>query len=189
MRVEYLTYIDEDHHEPLLHRLRGRVFHMTKWSAMEQIRLHGRVKHDAAPLTHVTYDNSFARQKGYVCLFDLRGATEDAIERTIEDYMFLGPAFLRERNDLYEEDYLAYLIVDPNAAHLLVPNASAYGSGTHYIPQTECWYPGDMPLVCVERILCVRARRNRPQPGDEGYISPEDLEAYVAKLFVKPPSV
>lgn len=33
----------------------------------------------------------------------------------------------------------------------------------HYIPKTECWYPGDIPLGCLEKTLLVKIYKTAPK--------------------------
>lgn len=65
--------------DSLLHELKGKVFHFTPQSAYQQILNDRKILNnkDGQLEMHMPYEQTFARLKGYVSLFDLRNDQPD----------------------------------------------------------------------------------------------------------------
>jgi hypothetical protein len=164
IQIESLDYIDGDYEVELLRRLRENVFHVTTIEACGSILRDGFVfasKTGKYPI-NTGSQKSVGRYRGWVCLFDLRGKTEKEIDEALNCYYFLGPHWFEEYSPNYTELKLAYLILSPSCYQHLIPNEIVRtcwndGSGyTQYIPRVECWFPGNLPIDYVERVLYVR---------------------------------
>jgi hypothetical protein len=168
MIVSEFEYIDRDPGDDLLDNLRETVFHLTTRVAFDQIRQDGLVyqNKDGRFALNPTSETSFGRLKGWVCLFDLRNRSQDVIDDTLQMYYFLRPSWFV----LYDPDYaqadLAYLILDRDAYKKIIPNETARrewsntGKYRHYVPQTECWFPGNLPIKYIERVLLIRVHKS-----------------------------
>ncbi len=171
MIVDEIAYVDQDHAADLLERLRDTVFHLTTKEAFDQIRRGGFVFHNRQRRfgLNTASENSFGRNRGWVCLFDLRGHTQVTIDEALTKYYFLEPSWFRRHRPEYTESNLAYLLLDPKAYPELVPNQTATSIWKetnryeHYLPNIECWYPADMPLTCVGRVHLVRIYKSAPK--------------------------
>ena len=171
MIVDEIGYIDQDHPWDLLQRVRDSVFHITSEDAFDQIRADGFVRHnkDQKFALNAASENSFGRNRGWVCLFDLRNRSEATIEETLIRHNFLEPSWFTRHHPDYTESRLAYLFVAPEAYGEIVPSETAKRAWTQtnrheqYVPETECWYPGDMPLNNVERALIVTICKSAPK--------------------------
>lgn len=139
--------------------MRGQVFHLTTKDAFCAILRDAAIGHNRGaryPLNHGSA-GSFGRLQGYVCLYDLRGASPQRLALTRKLCDFLYPAWLAEGRG----QNLVYLHLRPEAFPRLVPNATAFHLGRltgriwKYLPGAECWYPGDLPLSEVGEVLHV----------------------------------
>ena len=114
-------------------------------------------------------ENSFGRSRGWICLFDLRGQSEVTINEDLNKYYFLEPPWFKRHKPEYTESNLAYLFLYPKVYPELVSNQTATSIGREtnryecYVPKIECWYPGDMSLTCVGRVLLVRIYKSAPK--------------------------
>jgi hypothetical protein len=146
-----ITIRRDDLASVLLPILRGTVFHVTSDSAFEQIEATGIVYANAEgefPFTFPQSASGFGRRRGYVCLFDLREATDDQLRHALDGYYFLNP-FGRKQNP-------AFLIMSP-ASHVDVIHWSATRGdyGEMWIPYVEGWYPRNMPLSVIDKVVLV----------------------------------
>jgi hypothetical protein len=141
----------------LFTRLAGKVFHLTTEKAFPAIVHDGKIGHNREakyPLNSGS-KKSFGRVHGYVCLYDLREASPRRLSLTRELCDFLHPDWLAEEGGKHP----VYLVLRPEALDRLVPNPSAFhfcrATGKHlkYLPKTECWHPGDLPLRDVAEVL------------------------------------
>lgn len=171
MIVDEIAYVDEEHTAALLERLQDAVFHLTTKAAFDQIRRDGFIFHNRYLrfALNTASENSFGRNRGWVCLFDLRGHSRVTINETLTKYYFLEPSWFKRHKPQYTESNLAYLFLNPKVYREIVPNemAASVREETnryeHYVPKTECWYPSDMPLTCVEKALLVRIYKSAPK--------------------------
>jgi len=170
MIVDEIIYTDQDHAADLLERLHDTVFHLTTKEAFDQIQrdvyiFHNRERRFAL---NIASENSFGRNRGWVCLFDLRGHPEATIKETRKKYNFLEPSWFKRYYTKYTESHLAYLFLDPKTYPALVSNQTAANirkatnRNNHYVPKTECWYPGDLPLTAIGSVLLVQIYTSAP---------------------------
>jgi len=164
--IHHLEYINgeyREYKEDLLKRLLDHVFHLTTKQAFEQIKFDGFVFHNQGKRFNLntSSENSSGRKRACVCLFDLRNKNNEDIEFTLERYNFYGPEW-------FCGDDLAYLILDSSCYDKIVSNEEvkkiciATNESEHYIPKTECWYPGNLPLACIREAFIVKIFQDRP---------------------------
>jgi hypothetical protein len=169
--IESFDYRDDNYKDDLLSRLRENVFHVTTIKAYESILKDGFIfaNQEGQYLINVGSQKSVGRYKGWVCLFDLRGKNDKEIDAALNCYYFLGPHWFEEYSPDYTELKLAYLIISSSHYIHLIPNKVARtcwtdGSGyTQYIPKVECWFPGNLPVDYIEKVLRVRIYASVPK--------------------------
>jgi hypothetical protein len=104
-------------------------------------------------------------------LFDLRHKKENIIRDTLICYNFLGPSWFREYYLDHTELNLAYLIIDSKYYEKLIPNEVAWEEFgktrkyEHNIPKTECWFPEEIPINFVNKVVLVRVYESA-SPGN-----------------------
>lgn len=156
---------------------------MTSKKSFEKIKADGFIFHNKKGRfkLNTSSEKSYGREQGWVCLFDLRDKIERDIEETLgTKYNFLGPSWFCEYEFEYSEWNLAYLIMDSKYYDRLIMNEEAKKSWIEkkrpimYIPETECWYPGDLPLSLIRETILVKIIKDAPKP--------EDLFAYMRHL-------
>jgi hypothetical protein len=168
--IRHLEYINRAHKDDLLKQLIGQVFHLTTKQAFEQIKSEGFVFHNQSQRFNINTgsENSSGRKRGWVCLFDLRNKSGEDIGETLIRYNFLGPEWFRVSNKEFSELNLTYLILDSSFYEKIVPNEEVKEwikkkQSEFYIPRTECWYPGDMPLACIHEAIVVKIFQDVPK--------------------------
>lgn len=165
MEIQSIEFIDTEYKDQLLGILRDKVFHVTTAKAFKSIRKDGFIygNQDAKYPLNESSLNSFGRCKGWVCLFDLRGKSDKEIENGLNCYYFLMPSWFKELNESehYTESRLVYLYLSHAYYNELVPNCEARKNDkpSQFIPEVECWYPGNIPIGYIEKSLCVTIRR------------------------------
>jgi hypothetical protein len=144
--------------DEILAALRETVFHVTRESSLIGIRRSGYI--DTNPTgqyaTPFGFPSSYGRRKGYVCLFDLRGKTDEDILFGHDCLSFTHPVALGDR--------VAYLILSSGAHDELIPEHDAIlDIGEHcsrdWVPRIECWYPGPLSVSHISAILHADFRR------------------------------
>ena len=171
MIIDQIEYINKDFEEDLLERLRGNIFHLTTKRAFELIKEKGFVYHNKNNefALNPMSEKSFGRNRGWVCLFDLRKQSREIIDETLIKYNFLRPSWFIRHEPEFTELNLAYLFVHPRVYNRIIPNDTANkvwletNKYEHYVPKAECWYPSNMPLECVGKVLLVRIYENAPK--------------------------
>jgi len=164
MEIESIDFEDTEYKEQLLGLLRDKVFHVTTVKAFESIQKDGFIyeNQNAKYPLNPTSLYSFGRCKGWVCLFDLRGKSDKEIENGLNCYYFLMPSWFREFNksEYYTEWRLVYLYLSHAYYKDLMPNrvASQHEKPSQFIPDIECWYPGNIPIGYIEKSIYVRIR-------------------------------
>lgn len=168
MEIQSLDFINAHYTDQLLALLRGNVFHVTTAKAYGEILKDEVIfgnQDDKYPINTGSL-KSFGRYRGWVCLFDLRGKSDKEIDDALMSYNFLGPGWFKEHFQNYTESRLVYLIMSKAYCDHLMPNREGRKSQddglgfTQYIPNVECWFPGDMPIGLIEKVICVRIRNS-----------------------------
>lgn len=134
----------------LLPKLRDTVFHVTTAAGFEGIRSTGAVVSNAngrLPFTFPQSDVSFGRHRGYVCLFDLRCVSERQLANGLDCFFFLDPLSSARQDPVF-------LLLAPSTYRVIIPWTPAIrDTGEMSVPFIEAWYPGDLPLTHVNRVL------------------------------------
>ncbi len=133
--------------------LNNLVFHKTNQRAYEGICKSGVIKNNRDkkyPFSYHRSDISYGRNKGNVCLFDFRDVALFEINETLLRYSFLPS---------YQDNYIVYFF------HLaetyfteLIPVSVANAEADYkkmWIPYTECWFPGDIPIEHISHVTKV----------------------------------
>lgn len=143
----------------VLPRLLGRVFHVTSPSRLRRIRSSGHIRTNHRGRLGDTWpqsENGVGRQRNCVCLFDLRGQSDEAARTGLSLFWPVWPAF-------------AFLFLAPSAhSRVVTPELSAFGEGT-VIPDVEAWFPGDIPIGLVEELLLLRISGHAAEWPEERY--------------------
>jgi len=137
----------------LLPQLSNRVFHVTTDSAVAQIISEGVVRSNSDGRFRFTFgqsQNSYFRKRNCVSVFDLRSATPEQIDDSLEKYYFLNPSFTDNRP--------VYLFLNTCCSGRLVPwirwkEESAWDDIV--VPYVEAGYPGDLDLGLIDEVLRV----------------------------------
>ncbi len=139
--------------EIVLPKLRGSVFHVTtrpRYRGIVRERAILNNKDGRFPFLFGQSANSWGRKRGYVCLFDLRTATDEQVEFGLDRLYFLDPA--------PDVGNPLFLLLDASFHAELIP-WTAGTSQEMRIPQVECWYPGDVELTKIRKVIDVRVKR------------------------------
>ena len=171
MEVERLEYINTGHTDDLTARLKGNVFHLTSQSSFDCISAENRIYHnrDGKFPIYAGSANGFGKNRGYVPFFNFRNTTDEIILDTRNRYNFEGPTWFRKYHPDYSESSLAYLFLSEQGQKELIPNNQARvefkknGHAEQYIPDTEFWYPGNVSLELIEKVLLVRIFDDAPK--------------------------
>lgn len=157
MDKEYLVIPSEKLEETLFPRLAGSVFHVTTQGAAKQIIADGEIRNNKSGQFEFMFpqaENSYFRQRGCVCLFDLRSKSQEEIEEALTKYYFINP---------YSTDKPVFFILNTSFYPDLVPyteylNEKAYD--TVIIPHVEVGYLGNISLEMISMILWVEVTRS-----------------------------
>jgi hypothetical protein len=145
--VRRLSVKNSDLAPVVLPLLIGTVFHVTSSAALMAIGGSGAIhsNHDRRfQFTFPQSENNYGRQRGYVCLFDFREASEDAAREARRKFNFLKPTSADP----------VFLFLHPSKHARLIPWTEA-PVGAMVIPYVETWYPGDVPLSSLTYALVV----------------------------------
>lgn len=166
MNIKKIEYIRQNYKDNLLEKLFGNIFHLTTNTAFGQIRKDRYVYHnrDGRIGINTCSEKSFGRNNGYVCLFDLRNENESSIKETLMKYYFLAPSWFTHYDPEFMELNLVYLLLYTHEYDRLIPNEIAKKG--QYVPKTECWFPGNMPLQCIREAFLVRIIEEPPKGND-----------------------
>ncbi len=165
----------------LLARLKSHVFHVTSDAGFAGISRSGFVGVAGEEIQSVTTTlagSSFGQNHGYVCLIDLRMASDESIERTLQDfYYFLDPFTDSAEN--------VFLVLKASAHSMLIPNdVGVNASGEAAIPELEVWYPGNLPLE--EVLVAIRVPISRPDPWMVNLDHEAFMQLFPADFSAKP---
>ena len=159
-----LTLREETLEDQLLPLLRDRVFHVTSLSRFQAICGSGYIKSNRDGSLGGAFarsEISLGRGKGWVCLFDLRNQTTEAIQRGLECLYFLAPRQLG--------DHIAFLLLHSTAHNQLVTWADIATNtdlAAFRIPRVECWFPDNLPISLLEGALLVQIVRRPVDPNE-----------------------
>lgn len=131
----------------------GKVFHATDFNGYKGIMSLGVIESNKEGKRQSTYpqsENSYGRKRGFVCLFDLRDRKDEDVEWTLKKYYFL-------RIRYYEDMVFYFILKDSKYCEIISAETakSQTGGSEVFIPESECWYPGDLKIDFIEKILCV----------------------------------
>lgn len=172
-KIRHLKFINRAHEDDVLKLLSGEVFHLTTKQAFDQIKSDGFIFHNQNRRFKVntSLKNSSGRKRGCVCLFDLRNKGRDDIDDTFDRYNFIEPPWFCVDGQNFSEYNLAYLILNASCCEKIVSSEEVKevcfesNEPEFYIPKTECWYPGDLPLACIREVIIVRIFQYKPNPS------------------------
>jgi len=159
LAVERIAVRRGDLEEIVLPRLRGTVFHVTSPPGLEGITTSRKIRsnQDATlPFTFPQSQNNHGRQRGWVCLFDLRDVPEDKLRDALDiKFHFLKPT-------KYDP---VFLFLKPSEYQKLIPWTDA-PVGAMCIPYVESWYPSDLPVTALAGALVVTVE---PDDADSAF--------------------
>lgn len=159
INTQRLDYINTNYNNELLGHLRETVFHVTTIQAYESIQREGFFiysNNKGEYSINTGSQLSFGRHRGWVCLFDLREKSDKEIEDTLFCYNFLRPRWFAKHWADYSEWTLVYLLLSSKCyGHIVTKPLNDGTVYTQYIPKSECWYPEDLPLNCIQKVIQV----------------------------------
>lgn len=142
----------------VLPKLRGTVFHVTSQVGFEGIQATDSVYANGDgrfPFTFPQSENGFGRRRGYVCLFDLREVTDEQLTHALEGYYFLDP-FGKKQNPIF-------LFLSPDSYDQVIHWSATKGDYTEmWVPYVEAWYPRDLPLSIIVKVLALDVEHPAP---------------------------
>ncbi len=157
LKIERLSLSHARLKESLLPLLRGNVFHMTTRAGFLGITKDGLIRNNKNGLFTYSFpqsNRSYARNRGWVSLFDLGTLSDDQVERALGNFYFLNPPHV-ENNPFF-------LFLTKSFHHKLVPWTHAGDEQTlqeMFIPIVEGFYPEDIPITCINRVVAVKVRQ------------------------------
>ncbi len=177
--VEPLTVRRSDLEPVVLPRLIGTVFHVTSAPAHSEIRASGLIVSNQDERFRFTFPqskNNYGRQRGYVCLFDLRDVQGDALRDALMKFYFLKPTAADP----------VFLFLDQSEYPNLVPWAEA-PLGAMVIPHVEAWYPRDIPVAALTHALVVAVNDDDMDSAHRGNMRRlrEDIEELLDSGLVR----
>lgn len=143
----------------LLSKLRGNIFHATNPAGFAGILTSGYIEsnhNNVYAYSSPQSQNSYGRKRDYVCLFDLREVSDDILKDTLFKFDFLNPP-----NSC---DQPKFLILNPFYHSKLISNQQASIDGKKdeiWIPKTECWHPGKIPIDRISECISVGIIRKK----------------------------
>ncbi len=149
--------------------LRERVFHVTSRERLQSMYDDGFIRSNRDASFGNTYPQSavnVGRRNGFVCLFDLRSQTEEAVQHGLGCFYFLAPPPLG--------DDLAFLLLAPAVYSQLVlwdDIKLTVEIGAFHIPDLECWFPTDIPMSAIERVELVHVVRRPAEDPDPAVVA------------------
>lgn len=164
MQTIELKFRDQDYEDKLMSHLRDQVFHITTEKAFKNIIKDSYICHNKSgqfPL-NTSSDKSLGRNNGWVCLFDFRIKSEAEIQNTRLCYDFLGPSWFWEYFKEHRKLSIVYLILNPGCYDKIIFNKAAKKNCEQYIPRTECWFPGDIPVEYVDKVVMLKVYKSVP---------------------------
>jgi hypothetical protein len=150
MKVQTLTILAQKLRDRLLPTLMGSVFHITCRTSYQGILNVGAIQNNRD--NRFAYSvpqsvNSYGRKRGYVCLFDLRHVPDEELDLALDKFYLLNPHYC-DGNPIF-------LVLD-EAFHADLILWKAGNICEMRIPHVESWYPGDIEIRKVRRVIDVR---------------------------------
>lgn len=168
----------------ILPLLKGKIFHVTSQSAYKAIKKSGYILHNNDNKFKHSFgqsENSYGRNKAYVCLFDLKNVTAENIKEHLYDFDFLKlKAFKNKAN--------VYFIISEKLHQNIISNAEAYEelkiNKKHKIivPYLECFYPRKIDLKDIEHVLIVKYIFPKSIPKSYSELALESLHNKLSKF-------
>ncbi|VAV83248.1 hypothetical protein MNBD_DELTA01-1484 [hydrothermal vent metagenome] len=149
MKLKEYDFRDGDIRKKILDLLRGKVFHVTKYSAYQSILKSDAIETNVDGRFGYTYSmSSTGRKADCVCFFDLRNKTQKVIDRSINGLDFMDSRIFGEKivylflvSDFHEE------LISPRKIQATFPG--------RYIPDVEMLHEGFVPLRKIEKSIVV----------------------------------
>jgi len=169
MEIIELKY-SEEFPIKLLSLLKGNVFHITHIDSYDEIIKNGQINNNKDNIYRLNSSSkrSYGRNNGKVCLFDLREHNKKYVEETLyKTYNFLSPPWFRKCYPDYFINKQAYLILNPDFHHKLIPYNSSILEEEYNqaIPQTEAWIDDHIPILWISRVYLVNIKCDAPAKG------------------------
>jgi hypothetical protein len=169
MEITHVTS-EDGNTAPLKAILKGKVFHVTSFSAYKAIRRSGKILHnkDTRFELNTTSDNSFGRLMGHVCFLNLQGHTDEIMERIHCDYPYSRPPWFETRRKGWIISNIAYLVLSPSYYDRLIPNRAVHdhyhrtGKYLHWVPHAEVWIHDHVPLDWIQTLIVSKSRTPAP---------------------------
>lgn len=164
MKEIKIEYIDKPFEENLRSILEGRIFHVTSYENYKSMILDGIIANNSGERFNPNPRSTgcFSIVKGYVSLFDLRERSKEIIDQTLSKYYFLAPPWFCVNKSSKDTLDIVFLILNKKYSSHLIPNSAAekYRVSNNlayiqYIPHTECWFPGDLPVRYLSQAIHV----------------------------------
>lgn len=159
LKIERLSLSQARLEESLLPILRGNVFHVTTRSGFNGITKDGFIRNNKSGLFSSSFpqsNRSYARNRGWVSVFDLRAISDDQLQTALSNFYFLAPP--------NTEDNPFFLFLSESHHPQLVSWSQARDEEAWkemFIPIVEGFYPGDIPISCISRVIAVKIIRPR----------------------------
>ena len=160
------------------------MFHVTTRLGLKGIVRDGLIRHnknEEFPYSYVTSARSYARTRGRVSLFDLRGISENQLEIALSNYYFLNPPSTGNNP--------IFLIFSASIYPTLIPWTQARDEGAWreaFIPHVETFHQGDVSISRVIRVVSVKIARTRRRLSADSRL----LDTVVSQLYrpARPPA-
>jgi hypothetical protein len=154
MHEIYYEFSQNSLESALLPLLREQVFHVTNIEAYSKIvecdYLECNIDGKYSPTWNEQY---YGKKRNLICLFDLRGITDDVVAK------------FRPRCDfLYDYHFgltTAYLLLSKETYHDIIPNKVAVAETQYsefFVPRLEAWYPRKLSISQVETVIIVKRK-------------------------------
>jgi len=159
-KITEFTIPEDDIYEKGLQLVRGKIFHVTPIDRFKKIIKDGHIKTNKdGNLGYHWSENSFGRNRGYVCLFDFTDKEEKAIEDVVVNYFnFFSPRTLGS--------HIGFLIFPFDLLKnqlLFIDHARReWRLGEKYIPDVECWYPSYLSIDLCSEAFVINIHPLRP---------------------------
>lgn len=159
LKIERLSLSQARLEESLLPILRGNVFHVTTRSGFQGITKDGFIRNNKSGLFPCSFpqsNRSYARNRAWVSVFDLRAISDDQLQTALSNFYFLAPPNTK--------DNPFFLFLSESYHPQLVPWTQARNEEAWremFIPIVEGFYPGDVPISCISRVVAVKIGRPR----------------------------